>query len=99
MATINPEPLKQAPALIEELRDRFCKKYPAGADSLVELAKATGVPNFIKDCEAFKSLVDTNAKNFDSKSGNEGDSVEGDGTFYAAVNAAKKIVVATGGEW
>lgn len=99
MATINPEPLKGCPPLIEELRDRFCKKYTAAADALVELAKATGVASLIKDCEDFKSLVDTNAKNFSAKAGIEGDSVEGDGTFYAAVGAGKKLVEVTGGEW
>lgn len=99
MATINPEPLKACPPIIEELRERFCKKNVAGAESLVELAKSTGVPDLIKDCESFLAIVQANAKNFNEKAGTEGDNVQGDGTFYAAVGAGKKLVEATGGEW
>lgn len=96
MATLDADLiLEKAPGIIDPLTELYCKKYPALGDNIVEIAQSTGIPKFIADAKSVKEVFDLNAKNFAAKTGTEGDSLQGDGTFWGVVAAAKKIKAAT----
>lgn len=97
MSVLNTEVLPEIPGKIETLLGEV-GKMTASADYIVEIAKSTEAPQFIKDAEQFRDIVSKFQDMVRKAIGSEGDTLGDEGTVYSAYEAGKKIVVAMGGE-
>ena len=90
--------LQKMPGHIEEIEKVFCKDAMALADRADELAKKSGLPANEKIAAELRQTLTALAEKAKAFCGSEGDTLEGDGTAWGAVHAAKQIkAVAEGG--
>lgn len=98
MSEFNPEYVKQnLPSQIEAIEEVYGNKIFNAVDTIEEVAKQSGAPQFIKDAAAFRTAIETTSEYVKKICGNEGDSATESGSLWGVVTAAKKMAIATGG--
>ena len=97
---LDPEIMcKQLPPQLERALDYYPKKFPQAAEFFTDIALKTGSPNFMEDAAAFSRISEQLVDLVKKMCGTEGDTTEGDGTLWGAVEATRKTANAMGGEY
>lgn len=86
------------PGAIDEIERIHLQVLPASIDEVMEVAKATEAPQFIKDAEEWARVLELNAQYIKAICGEEGDKGTETGSLQGIVTIAKKMCAAVGGD-
>lgn len=99
MSMFDYEPIiEKMPGKIEAIEAIHLAKMPQSVEAVMEAAKASGAPQFVKDAEEYERVIGINADYMRKFCGQEGDKGTESGSLQGIVTIAKKLRIAVGGE-